>query len=103
MRLREVPAQAISQLSTLAFLDLAQNAIRSLGGGLFRRLDSLAAINLERNMLATVEPDAFLGVNDTLSSLSLLNNLITEYPTKGLAPLTQLRVSNTISFAFFLF
>ena len=78
MRLREVPAQAISQLSTLAFLDLAQNAIRSLGGGLFRRLDSLAAINLERNMLATVEPDAFLGVNDTLSSLSLLNNLITQ-------------------------
>ena len=93
MRLREVPAQAISQLGTLAFLDLAQNAIRSLGGGLFRRLDSLAAINLERNMLATVEPDAFLGVNDTLSSLSLLNNLITEYPTKGLSPLNQLRVS----------
>lgn len=94
-RLRQVPAQAIGQLGTLAFLDLAQNAIRSLGTGLFRRLDSLAAINLERNMLSTVEPDAFLGVNDTLSSLSLLNNLITEYPTKGLAPLTQLRVRNS--------
>lgn len=92
-RQREVPAEAIRHLSALAFLDLAQNGIRSLSGGLFRNLDSLTALNMERNSLSTIEPDAFLGVNDTLSSLSLLNNLITEFPARGLAPLTQLRVS----------
>ncbi|XP_057372454.1 uncharacterized protein LOC130693341 isoform X1 [Daphnia carinata] len=91
-RQREVPAEAVRPLSALAFLDLAQNGIRSLGGGLFRTLDSLTALNMERNSLSTIEPDAFLGVNDTLSSLSLLNNLITEFPSQGLAPLTQLRV-----------
>lgn len=94
-RQRQVPAEAIRQLSHLAFLDLAQNGIRSLGGGLFRTLDSLSALNMERNSLSTIEADAFVGVNDTLSSLSLLNNLITEFPLKGLAPLTQLRVSPT--------
>lgn len=92
-RQREVPAEAIRHLSALAFLDLAQNGIRTLSGGLFRHLDSLTALNMERNSLSTIEPDAFQGVNDTLSSLSLLNNLITEFPAKGLAPLTQLRVS----------
>lgn len=94
-RQREVPADAIRHLSGLAFLDLAQNGIRSLGGGLFRHLDSLTALNMERNSLSTIEPDAFQGVNDTLSSLSLLNNLITEFPAQGLAPLTQLRVSQS--------
>lgn len=92
-RQRQVPAEAIRQLNHLAFLDLAQNGIRSLSGGLFRTLDSLSALNMERNSLSTIEADAFIGVNDTLSSLSLLNNLITEFPLKGLAPLTQLRVS----------
>jgi len=95
-RQREVPAEAVRSLGALAFLDLAQNGIRSLSGGLFRHLDSLTALNMERNSLSTIEPDAFIGVNDTLSSLSLLNNLITEFPSQGLAPLTQLRVRNSI-------
>ena len=94
-RQREVPAEAIRHLSALAFLDLAQNGIRTLGGALFRNLDSLTALNMERNSLSTIEPDAFVGVNDTLSSLSLLNNLITEFPARGLSLLTQLRVSES--------
>lgn len=93
-RLREVPADALRSLTSLAFLDLAQNGIRTLGSGLFRQLDSLTALNLERNSLSAVEPEAFAGVNDTLSSLSLLNNLITEFPVRGLASLSQLRVSS---------
>lgn len=92
-KLRAVPGGAIRHLSNLAFLDLAHNGIRTLGGGQFRGLDSLTALNLERNSLTTIEPDAFLGVNDTLSSLSLLNNLVVQFPSAGLAPLTQLRVS----------
>ncbi len=92
-KLKTVPAASLSGLSSLAFLDLAQNGIRTLGpGGLFQDLDSLTALNLERNSLSGIEPDAFLGVNDTLSSLSLLNNLVVDFPSAGLASLTQLRV-----------
>ena len=92
-KIKSVPAGAIRHLTSLAFLDLAQNSIRSLAGGLLAGLDTLTALNMERNSLTTLEPDAFLGVNDTLSSLSLLNNLIVQFPKAGLAPLTQLRVS----------
>lgn len=92
-RLKNVPAAALSPLSSLAFLDLAQNGIRTLAGGMFRNLDSLTALNLERNSLTAIDSDAFVGVNDTLSSLSLLNNLIVDFPTTGLSSLSQLRVS----------
>lgn len=54
-RLREVPADALRPLTSLAFLDLAQNGIRSLGSGLFRYLDSLTALNLERNSLSAIK------------------------------------------------
>ncbi|XP_047736954.1 uncharacterized protein LOC108677083 isoform X2 [Hyalella azteca] len=83
---------AIFSLEALAFLDLAQNEIQVLPPGVFRTLHSLAALNLERNLLQSLGADVFLGVNDTLSSLSLLNNLISVYPTDALNSLTDLRV-----------
>jgi len=85
----------VRNLPQLAFLDLAHNNIRNLSAGVLSRLDSLSAINLERNFIQVLEPDAFTGVNDTLSSLSLLNNLITEFPTQALSSLTELRVSSS--------
>ena len=39
----------------------------------------------------------FHGVNDTLSSLSLLNNLLTSYPTQAITSLSELRVSRYTS------
>ena len=93
-RLRNIPP-GVRNLPQLAFLDLAHNNIRNLSAGVLSRLDSLSAINLERNFIQVLEPDAFTGVNDTLSSLSLLNNLITEFPTQALSSLTELRVSSS--------
>jgi hypothetical protein len=55
-------------------------------------LDSLTAINLERNLIQNVAADAFAGVADTLSSLSLLNNLLTDFPTPAISTLKELRV-----------
>jgi Leucine-rich repeat (LRR) protein len=84
----------------LAFLDLAQNGLRELpgpGGHLLEDLDSLTALNLERNLIQSVGADAFSGVNDTLSSLSLLNNLMTDFPTAAINSLTELRVNSYIS------
>ena len=98
--LKEVP-KALSSLAGLAFLDLAQNSIRELGNGLLSDLSSLTALNLERNVIQTLHPAVFYGVNDTLSSLSLLNNLLTSYPTQAITSLSELRVSrNNFKFAF---
>lgn len=88
--------EAIRGLKTLAFLDLAQNALRELPGpgvGVMDGLHSLTALNLERNLIQSVGPKAFSGVNDSLSSLSLLNNLITDFPTEAMKSLIELRVS----------
>lgn len=88
--------EAVRGLRTLAFLDLAQNGLRELpgpGGRLLEDLHSLTALNLERNLIQSANADAFSGVNDTLSSLSLLNNLLTDFPTAAINSLTELRVN----------
>ncbi|XP_073988540.1 leucine-rich repeat and fibronectin type-III domain-containing protein hattifattener isoform X2 [Rhodnius prolixus] len=94
-RQKRVP-EAVRGLRTLAFLDLAQNGLRELPGpGIgapFDGLHSLTALNLERNVIQTVGDEAFTSIADTLSSLSLLNNLLTEFPTEALRPLSELRV-----------
>ena len=92
--LGDIP-RAMRNLSALAFLDVAQNDIRHLERKDLQELHSLTALNLERNALQTLEDDVFVGVNDTMSSLSLLNNHLREFPTKPLSALTQLRVSST--------
>ncbi|XP_071447751.1 uncharacterized protein haf [Hetaerina americana] len=100
-RQRVFPAAAIRGLRALAFLDLSQNSIREIGGenktdfrndGPMTTLDSIAAINLERNLIRRVYPRDFQGINDTLSSLSLLNNLLADFPTSAVSTLLELRV-----------
>ena len=89
--LKEVP-RALASLTGLSFLDLAQNSIRDLGSGALSNMASLTALNLERNVIQKLDNNVFYGVNDTLSSLSLLNNLLTSYPTMAITSLTELRV-----------
>ncbi|XP_022241874.1 vasorin-like [Limulus polyphemus] len=84
--------KAIQKLSALSFLDVAQNQLSSLEPGFLQDLHSLTAINMERNRLLKVDSKAFRGVNDSLSSLSLLNNLLVEFPVDAVSSLTKLRV-----------
>ncbi|XP_066597843.1 uncharacterized protein haf isoform X2 [Prorops nasuta] len=94
-RQKKVP-DALRGLRTLAFLDLSQNSIRELpgtaGAKAFEGLDSLTGLNLERNLIQNIGPDAFYGVKNTLSSLSLLNNLIPDFPTAAINSIHDLRV-----------
>lgn len=92
---KRVP-ECVRGLKTLAFLDLSQNGIRELPGpgGLrtFEGLDSLTALNLERNLIQSLSETSFIGVRKTLSSLSLLNNLMSEFPVGAIHSLKELRV-----------
>lgn len=94
-RQKTVP-KAIRGLRTLAFLDLSQNSLRDLPGSegmrTFEGLDSLTALNLERNLIQTLGENAFFSVRNTLSSLSLLNNLLSDFPSAALSSLSELRV-----------
>lgn len=92
---KRVP-DCVRGLKTLAFLDLSQNGIRELPGpgGLrtFEGLESMTALNLERNLIQSLSETSFVGVRKTLSSLSLLNNLMAEFPVGAIHSLKELRV-----------
>lgn len=92
---KRVP-EAVRGLKSLAFLDLSLNGIRELpgAGGIrtFEGLDSLSALNLERNLISSLGETAFQGIRKTLSSLSLLNNLLSEFPVGAIHSLKELRV-----------
>lgn len=94
-RQKKVP-EALRGLKALAFLDLSQNGIHELPGSAgtraFEGLDSLTGLNLERNLIQNIGPNAFYGVRNTLSSLSLLNNLIPDFPTAAINSIHDLRV-----------
>ncbi|XP_028155800.1 leucine-rich repeat and immunoglobulin-like domain-containing nogo receptor-interacting protein 1 [Ostrinia furnacalis] len=93
---QKVVPECIRGLRSLAFLDLSQNSIRELpgpdGSRTFEGLESLTALNLERNLIVNLKEDAFSGIKTTLSSLSLLNNLLPEFPTSAIGTLSDLRV-----------
>lgn len=99
-RQKKVP-EALRGLKTLAFLDLSQNSIRELPSSTgykgFEGLDSLTGLNLERNLIQFIGADAFFGVTGTLSSLSLLNNLIPEFPTAAINSIRDLKVVIVVS------
>lgn len=92
---KRVP-DSIRGMRKLAFLDLSLNGIRELPGSsgsrTFEDLDSLTALNLERNLISTLGESAFQGARKTLSSLSLLNNLLSEFPVGSIHSLKQLKV-----------
>lgn len=89
--LKAVPT-ALTNMSALAFLDLSQNSIEDVGSSFFQSMHSLTALSLERNRLGELHADAFRGLEDTMSSLSLLNNGFKEMPTKAVVILKELRV-----------
>lgn len=92
---KRVP-ESVRAMKMLAFLDLSQNGIRELPGpgGLrtFEGMESLTALNLERNLIQNLGETAFAGIRKSLSSLSLLNNLLAEFPVGAIHSLRELRV-----------
>lgn len=100
INLKHIP-EAIFNLTELAFLDLAQNKIEEIKPRMFKNHHLLTALSLERNLIRSMHPDTFVGLNDSLSSLSLLNNMIIEFPLLALSKLTGLRVIIYLSLILF--
>ncbi|XP_012275452.1 uncharacterized protein LOC105697055 [Orussus abietinus] len=94
-RQKKIP-EALRGLKALAFLDLSQNSLRELPGSAgeraFEGLDSLTGLNLERNFIQNIGSNAFHGVKNTLSSLSLLNNVLPDFPTGAINSVHDLKV-----------
>lgn len=94
-KIKRVP-ESVRGLRTLAFLDLSQNSIKDLpgpgGARTFEGMEKLTALNLERNLIQSLGENAFSGVRKTLSSLSLLNNLLSDFPVGAIHSLKELRV-----------
>lgn len=90
-QLASFPAEAIRRLHKLAFLNLAQNQIANIPSKSFSQMNSLTAINLERNRISSLEEETFVGIENSLSSLSLLGNLLDTYPVGQLSRLSNLR------------
>ncbi|RWS27891.1 uncharacterized protein B4U80_05627 [Leptotrombidium deliense] len=89
--LSNIPS-AVQNLSSLAFLDLSHNTIRELQPFFMRNLQTLTALSLERNRIEFINETAFVGVNGSLSSLSLLSNSFTRFPIEAISQLKELRV-----------
>lgn len=81
---------AISRLHRLVFLNLAQNQLTQIPSRSFESMQYLTAINLERNRLTHLENGTFIGLESSLSSLSLLGNHLTSYPKRQLDKLSSL-------------
>lgn len=88
-QLVELP-DAMRRLEKLGFLNLAQNLIARLEAGHLSRMRHLTAINLERNQLKRLGEGTFAGLEDSLSSLSLLGNQLDEFPSRALKRLAWL-------------
>ncbi|KAL1476906.1 hypothetical protein MTO96_036159, partial [Rhipicephalus appendiculatus] len=79
------------ELKAVDILNLDDNHIGTLPEAVFARLGPLASLKLERNGLADIHPDAFLGVHATLKWLKLGYNNLTEIPSKALQNITALQ------------
>jgi Leucine-rich repeat (LRR) protein len=90
-------------LGGLAFLDLAQNYIQDITAADLSGLTALTALNLERNVIQKLDDDIFQEVKRSLSSVSLLNNLLTKYPEGAITSLKDLRVSHACCFSIYSF
>ncbi|XP_028304183.1 leucine-rich repeat and transmembrane domain-containing protein 2 [Gouania willdenowi] len=89
-KLSSLGATALANLSTLEELDLSNNYLDNLPGGLFRDMSNLTRLTLHNNSLTVTDRDLFQGLGG-LQSLDLSLNGLSSIPLGLLDELQSLR------------
>lgn len=87
--LTAVPTEALSRLSALRSLNLAQNKISSLPSRSFRNL-GLVTLDLSSQVVSSVDEGAFLGLESTLTTLALASLSLNSQQLRALRRLVNL-------------
>uniref|UniRef100_A0A1I7YZ89 Leucine-rich repeat-containing protein let-4 n=1 Tax=Steinernema glaseri TaxID=37863 RepID=A0A1I7YZ89_9BILA len=89
-RLTKVPSEALIGLRLLSVLTIKCNQIGDLEGSLFKNMPSLIELNLDGNKISKIDGVAFDEVKNSLQSLVLDNNALTEVPAEAIRNLDNL-------------
>ncbi|XP_017798059.1 PREDICTED: chaoptin [Habropoda laboriosa] len=77
-RVAALPIELIeATASSLVTLVLTRNLVREIPAGLFQDFEMLVSIELSGNMLTTIGPDTFAGLEETLLELDVSSNRLT--------------------------
>uniref|UniRef100_A0A8I6GJW4 Leucine rich repeat containing G protein coupled receptor 5 n=1 Tax=Rattus norvegicus TaxID=10116 RepID=A0A8I6GJW4_RAT len=88
--LEDLPS--LSGCQKLQKIDLRHNEIYEIKGGTFQQLFNLRSLNLARNKIAIIHPNAFSTL-PSLIKLDLSSNLLSSFPVTGLHGLTHLKLT----------
>ncbi|XP_046492704.1 chaoptin isoform X1 [Neodiprion pinetum] len=77
--------------TTLRTLGLSRNLVREIPARLFENFQVLKSIELNGNVISSLSPNTFIGIEDSLENLDLSNNRLTAI---GELPLTNLVLLN---------
>ena len=78
-------------MESLDQLTLNHNKLEHLGAGFFRGLNSLTTLYADHNQIQTINKEAFEGLEDSLTSLTLTGNQIGEFPMLALRRIHRLQ------------
>ncbi|KAK0396387.1 hypothetical protein QR680_001701 [Steinernema hermaphroditum] len=89
-KLSKVPSEALVGLRVLSVLSIKCNQIGDIEGSLFKNMPSLIELNLSGNKISKIDGVAFDEVKNTLQSLVLDNNEMSEVPAEAIRNLDSL-------------
>lgn len=87
-------SSVLQKCSNLRILSIKKFQFNSLDRFQFRKLTRLEILTLNGNSVASVDRDAFVGLENTLVELDLASNLLEEIPSEALGVLRRLRKLN---------
>lgn len=91
IRLRNVSKEVFRNAKELLLLDLSKNHINQLEPNAFSLTMKLSQLDLSKNQIASIDVEAFTGL-ERLNILNMANNKVQLIPANCFAPLRQLKI-----------
>ena len=97
-----MPTRALKPLSALISLNLNYNLIESIESAAFKGLVSLLRLSIYGNKIKTIDATAFDGIGGNLTRINLGGNQLNAIPSQSLQSLNALQVKPiTTKYRFF--